>query len=152
MVGIRWLALDTAARATRSSAATVDSTARATARHVATVEPLSAPNWAARARIAQHLNFPWATVLNELERHASKDVAVVSIDPDAVHGRVRLELEARQLRSLIEYAERLGTSPEFDRVALGKHELAERDPAKPVRLSLEVKLTHANGRGVEGAP
>ena len=151
MVGIRWLALDAAARAARSSSATADSTAGATARHIVAVEPLSAPKWAARTRIAQHLNFPWATVLNELERHASKDVAVLSIDPDAVQGRVRLELEARQLRSLIDFAQRLGSSPDFDRVAFGKHELAERDPAKPVRLSLEVKLTTANGRFVEGA-
>lgn len=103
-------------------------------------QPASALQRVALARSAHHLNMPWAAILDELERHASTDVALLAIDPDAGQGRVRVELEARQLKSLVDFAQRLGSSSHFERVTLSKHELVDRDPAKPLRMSLDVKL------------
>ena len=145
----RYAGMTAAVQAARAAA---DMAARATAPAVATVEAPSPPRLAALARSAHHLNVPWATILDELERHATKDVALLAIDPDAVQGRVRLEFEARRLQSLVDFAQRLGSSSGFERVALAKHEIVERDPAKPVRMSLEVKLARSGEMAIAGKP
>ena len=123
--------------------AAAETAARAAAPMVAAVVTPSPPRLTALARSTHHLNVPWAAILDELERHATKDVALLAIEPDAVQGRVRLEFEARRLQSLVDFAQRLGDAPGFERVALAKHEVVDRDPAKPVRMSLEVKLARS---------
>jgi hypothetical protein len=145
----RYAELNAAVLAARSAA---DTAARATAPVVAVVDTPSPPRLAALARSSNHLNVPWATILDELERHATKDIALLAIDPDAVQGRVRLEFEARRLQSLVDFAQRLGSSPGFERVALAKHEIVDRDPAKPVRMSLEVKLARSGEMAIANKP
>lgn len=112
----------------------------------------SAQRLAALVRSARHLNAPWSTILDELERHAGGEVALLAIDVDAAQGRVRVELEARRLKSQVDFAQRLGTSSTFERVTLGKHEPAERDPSKPVRMSLEARLVDGAHRTTAGGP
>ncbi len=121
-------------------AAAASATQAATPPVAAAVVPPSPHRLSALARSTQHLNVPWAAILDELERHATQDVALLGIEPDAVQGRVRLELESRRLQPLVDFAQRLGRSSTFERVALAKHDTVERDPAAPVRMSLEVKL------------
>lgn len=132
--------------------AAAEQATRAAAPVIAAVVAPSPPRLAALARSTHHLNVPWAAILDELERHASKDVALLAIDPDATQGRLRLEFEARRLQSLVEFAERLGSSPGFERVALSKHEIVDRDPAKPVRMSLEVKLARSGEMTIANKP
>lgn len=145
----RYEEMNAAVLAARAAA---DTAARAASPAVVAVETASPPRLAALARSTHHLNVPWATILDELEKHAAKDVAVLAIDPDAVKGRVRLEFEARQLQSLVDFAQRLGRSPEFESVALAKHESVDRDPAKPVRMSLEAKLARSGEVSIEDKP
>ena len=145
----RYAEMNAAVLAARAAAETA---ARAAAPVVAAVVTPSPPRLTALARSTHHLNVPWAAILDELERHATKDVALLAIDPDAVQGRVRLEFEARRLQSLIDFAQRLGESPGFERVTLAKHEIVDRDPAKPVRMSLEVKLARSGEMAIANKP
>lgn len=133
----RYATLNAAVLTARAAAETA---AQAAAPVAAVVVAPSPPELTALARSTQHLSVPWAAILDELERHATRDIALLGIEPDAVQGRVRLEFEARRLQSLVDFAQRLGGSPAFERVALAKHETVDRDPATPVRMWLEVKL------------
>lgn len=145
----RYAEMSAAVLAARAAA---DTAARARAPVATKVEAPSPARLAALARSTHHLNVPWATILDELERHATKDIALLAIDPDAVQGRVRLDFEARRLQSLVDFAERLNSSPGFERVALSKHEIIERDPARPVRMSLEIKLARSGQKVDTGGP
>ncbi len=133
----RYGELNTAVLTARAAAA---SATQAAAPEAAVADTPSAPRLAALARSTQQLNVPWAAILDGLERHATQDIALLGIEPDAVQGRLRLAFEARRLQSLVDFAQRLGESSAFERVALVKHDTQDRDPAAPLRMSLEVKL------------
>lgn len=112
--------------------------------------PISAQRLTALARMTRHLNTPWPGILDALERHASNDIALLSIEPDAVRGRVRLAFEARKLQPLIDFAQRLGDSEVFSRVEILRHEVNERDPAHPYRMALDVVLADNGNRPAAG--
>jgi hypothetical protein len=104
-------------------------------------------------QVARQLNTPWAALLDALETGTPDDVALVSIEPDARVGSVRLHVEAKTLDTLLAYAKDLGTLPLFESVSLVKHETNEQDSNKPVRLRLDLRLhaPPARSRGVETA-
>jgi Tfp pilus assembly protein PilN len=92
------------------------------------------------SRLARQLNTPWSALLDALESSLPDGVALVSIEPDAAQGSVRLQVEAKTLDALLAYAASLNATQPFQSVALVKHETNEQDPTRPLRLSLEAKL------------
>lgn len=104
---------------------------------------LSAQQRQAWGQVARQLNTPWAFLLDALEAGTPADVALVSIEPDARVGSVRLQAEAKSLDTLLAYAKDLGALPLFDSVILIKHETNEQDGNKPVRLGLDLRLRAA---------
>lgn len=101
---------------------------------------LTAQQRQAWSQVARQLNTPWASLLDTLEAGTPDNVALVSIEPDARVGSVRLQVEAKSLDTLLAYAKELGTLPLFESVGLIKHETNEQDSNKPMRLSLDLRL------------
>lgn len=93
-------------------------------------------------RVVGQLNTPWSEVFDAIEEQTQPDVALLSIEPDVNQRSVRISAEGKSLQDLLAFAERLGRSPQFRRVALTKHELNDRDPTRPVRLTVEPSLAH----------
>jgi hypothetical protein len=91
-------------------------------------------------RVVRQLNTPWSAILDALETSLQESVALVAIEPDAVHGSVRMQVEARTLDAALVYASILGTTEPFDGVDLVKHETNEQDATRPMRLSMDAKL------------
>lgn len=91
-------------------------------------------------QVARELNTPWAALLDALETGTPDNVALVSIEPDARDGSVRLQAEAATLDALLAYARELDAQPLFQSVDLVKHETNEQDINKPVRLRLDLRL------------
>ena len=91
-------------------------------------------------RVSRHLNTPWSAILDGLETSRPDGIALLSIEPDATQGSVRLQVEAKTLDTLLGYAAILGATEPFESVALVKHETSEQDPTRPFRLSLEANL------------
>ncbi|ROZ79743.1 PilN domain-containing protein [Ramlibacter sp. WS9] len=104
---------------------------------------LTAQQRQAWSLVARQLNTPWAALLDTLEANTPDNVALVSIEPDARVGSVRLQVEAKTLDTLLAYAKELGTLPLFENVALIKHETNDQDSNKPMRLSLDLRLKAA---------
>ncbi len=92
-------------------------------------------------RVIRQLNAPWSDIFDALEKQAQAEVALVSIEPDASKGSVRIEAEAKRLEDLLEYARRLGQSSQFQHVTPVKHEINERDAARPFRMSIDATLS-----------
>lgn len=91
-------------------------------------------------RVTRNLNTPWATIFALLERRVPRDVALISIEPDAARRIVRLQAEARTLDDLIQCAESLRSDETVARVLPLQHETNEQDPSRPVRLTLELMM------------
>jgi hypothetical protein len=91
-------------------------------------------------QLARQLNTPWAGLLDALEAGTPDNVALVSIEPDARVGSVRLQVEAKTLDTLLVYTKELGALPLVESVSLIKHETNEQDSNRPVRLNLDLRL------------
>jgi Tfp pilus assembly protein PilN len=104
-------------------------------------------------QVARQIGTPWASLLDTLEAGTPPEVALVSIEPDARVGSVRLQAEAKSLDTLLAYARALGALPLFESVSLVKHETNEQDGNRPVRLGLELRLNMPRGQqaGAEAA-
>jgi Tfp pilus assembly protein PilN len=87
--------------------------------------------------IILELNLPWKELFSALESYNQNDVAVLSIEPDAQQGLVRINAEAKSLDSLLAYIAYLQKVSLFQDVALLNHQIQEQDPQKPVRFMLQ---------------
>ena len=102
--------------------------------------PLSTQQMRSWIQTAGQLNTPWAALFDALEAATPADIALVSIEPDAALGSVRLQVEAKTLDALLNYAKTLNSVPMFASVSLTKHETNDQDSNRPLRLSLDIRL------------
>lgn len=121
--------------------------AQAAARAVAAPPPAPAASAARLAdparlnRVVRRLNTPWAALFEALEREASPEVALVSIETDAERGAVRVVTEGPALDALLRHAERVQDSPRFVRGQLLRIEPPESGaPPGLSRLSFDLVL------------
>ena len=85
------------------------------------------------------LSLPWKQLFAALESFHGKDVAVLSIEPDARKGMVRIGGEAKSLDSMVGYLAYLQKVALFREVSLQSHEVEQQDPQKPVRFVLQAE-------------
>jgi Tfp pilus assembly protein PilN len=83
------------------------------------------------------LNLPWKELFEAFEVTQNSDIAVLSIEPDAQKGLVRISGEAKSLDSLPAYLDYLQKIPLFKDVALLNHQIQQQDPQQPVRFMLQ---------------
>jgi hypothetical protein len=82
------------------------------------------------------LTLPWDAMFAELEGAASKDVALLGIQPDGTGRQVRLAGEARRYEDLLAYVARLEATAGFANVFLAAHEVRTDAPGQPVAFTL----------------
>jgi hypothetical protein len=87
-------------------------------------------------RVQDQLKLPWGELFATLEGLASKDVALLSLTPDARKRQLRLSAEARDLAAMLEFHRQLEDSAALHDVALISHEIVEHAQGRPVRFSL----------------
>ena len=87
--------------------------------------------------IILELNLPWKELFGAIESYRKDDIAVLSIEPDAQKGSVRINAEAKSLDSVTAYLTYLQKIPLFSNVELVSHQIQEQDPQQPVRLMLQ---------------
>lgn len=123
--------------------------ARSAGRRPATAAAPSprSPDIAALVAATRQLNTPWSALLDTLEQSLPPQVALVSIEPDARDGGVRLQAQARTLDSLLAYARVLADAPGVTQAVPLQHETLEQDPARAVRMTLQLRLSLPTGNG-----
>jgi len=82
-------------------------------------------------------SIPWDPLFRDLEAASGKDVAVLSVQPDAVAGAVRIGGEARDAAALSAYIERLEQQPSLADVYLAEHEVRQAAGRSPLRFGLQ---------------
>lgn len=98
------------------------------------------PETAAFSRVAKHLNMPWSQLLDTLEASLPENVGLISIEPDAGTGRVRIVAEAKSLDELVSYSGKLREVTSVASVSPVRHETLDQDPNKPVRIVLDIRM------------
>ena len=83
------------------------------------------------------LNVPWRDLLDAIESATPKDIALLSLDPDAAKHILRGTAEAKSGDDMVAYVEQLKKPGFFDVVVLTRHEVNEQDPNKPLRFQFE---------------
>jgi multidrug resistance efflux pump len=93
----------------------------------------------AQAAVRQ-LTLPWAQLIDSLERAATKEVALLNIQPDAQNRVLRVTAEARRQELMLEYLRRLSATGAFAEVHLVSHQVREDDPARPVQFAVQASF------------
>ncbi|GAB3775070.1 hypothetical protein GCM10028796_50520 [Ramlibacter monticola] len=98
-------------------------------------EPDEAPVKAAREFLDKS-RLPWDTLFGALESARSKDVALLSVTPDAQRRQVKIHAEARNLDAMLAYQRQLQQSPGLAHVVLSDHTVMKDMPFTPVRFHI----------------
>jgi Tfp pilus assembly protein PilN len=105
-------------------------------------ERLDAEVRAAEAVVRQ-LTLPWAALIETLERAATREVAVLQLQPDA-HTRVlRLTAEARNREAMFAYVRRLAAAQSLAEVHVVSHQVQQDNPQKPIQFAVHAAIKAA---------
>lgn len=90
--------------------------------------------------VVRSLTLPWAALVETLERTATRDVALLQLQPDAQSRVLRLTLEARSRQAMFDYATRLGASGLLADAHILSHQVMADDPQKRIQFSVQAVL------------
>ncbi len=85
----------------------------------------------------RQLTLPWNQLFETIEAAGSKDVALLSLDPDPEKRTVRISVEAKNIDAALDYLRGLEGQEIFHNLEVQSHKIQTQDPDKPVRLTLQ---------------
>ncbi len=90
--------------------------------------------------VVRQLTVPWASLIASIEQAATRDVAILQLQPDAEKRQLRLTAEARHREAMFEYLRRLAASKGLDEVHLLSHQVQREDPQRPIQFSVQAAM------------
>jgi hypothetical protein len=93
--------------------------------------------------VVRPLTVPWGSLVQALEEAATRDVALLQLQPDAENRIVRLTAEARTPEAMFAYARRLGAAKGLADVHVVNHQVQREDPQRPIQFALQAALKAA---------
>jgi hypothetical protein len=114
-----------------------------------------APVQAAQLKRAQEIilrmAFPWQAFFDVIETAKSNNIAIVSLQPDAVTGSVVIAAEARDLPSALDYIERLKAEPRLQNIHMATHEALDHGARSAVKFTVNAHWAR-NAEHAEQSP
>lgn len=94
-----------------------------------------------RARaVTEQLSLPWGRLFEAVESAATKQVALIALQPESSRGVVRITAEARDLAEALDFVRRLSATRQLRSVHLASHQIQTEDPQRPVRFVVIASL------------
>jgi len=93
--------------------------------------------------VVRQLALPWGTLVLAIEQAATRDVALLQLQPDADSRLVKLTAEARNREAMFDYVRRLGAAPGLGEVHVVSHQVQRDDPRRPVQFSVQASMKAA---------
>jgi len=90
--------------------------------------------------VVRQLTLPWAALLGAIEQTATREVAILQLQPDAEQRLLRLTAEARHREAMFEYLRRLSAAPGLAEVHLVSHQVQPNDPQHPIQFSVQAAI------------
>ncbi len=84
------------------------------------------------------ITLPWDNLFQAVEGAAGKDVALLTIEPDAEKRQVKISGEGKNMAAVLNYMAHLAAQDSFSGVYLQSHEVQRRERENPVRFALVV--------------
>ncbi|MCT7313299.1 hypothetical protein N5J06_20180 [Ralstonia sp. CHL-2022] len=99
--------------------------------------PIKADQAASVNKAISQLNLPWRQLLQDVEASTPKEIALLSIEPDAKRNVLKGTAEAPDSAGMLAYLTQLKSRGHFESVLLTRHELNEQDSMHPLRFQFE---------------
>lgn len=94
----------------------------------------------AAAAVVRQLTLPWGPLIGAIEQAATRDVAVLQLQPDAESRTLRITAEARYRDAMFEYLRRLAAARSLAEVHVVSHQVQREDPQRPIQFSVQASL------------
>jgi len=82
------------------------------------------------------LTLPWGEIFTAVEKAATRQVALLQMQPDAQQRLLRITAEAGSQDAMLEYVRRLGESRKLNNVHLLSHQVQAQDPRRPIQFTV----------------
>jgi Tfp pilus assembly protein PilN len=129
-------ALEQEALTVEREIARLEKTSRPVARAPTREERDFGPELKRAEQVVRQLALPWDRLFQAVEAASSKNVALLSVQPDSSRHEVRIYAEAKNFSAMLGYIERLQAGDWLKQVRLENHQVREQDPERPVRFTL----------------
>jgi hypothetical protein len=93
--------------------------------------------------VVRELTLPWGSLIRTLEEAATREVAILQLQPDAHQRVLKLTAEARNREAMFEYVRRLGAATTLDAPHLVSHQVQRDDPQRPIQFSVQATMKGA---------
>jgi Tfp pilus assembly protein PilN len=84
------------------------------------------------SEIMGQLNLPWESFFNAIEFAASKEVALLSLQPNVANQNIRVNGEARNITVLLDFVEALERENVFEKAHLLNYKIKQDSPQRPI--------------------
>jgi Tfp pilus assembly protein PilN len=93
--------------------------------------------------VVRQLTLPWAALIETIERAATREVAVLQLQPEAQTRALRLTGEARSREAMFAYVRRLAAAQSLADVHVVSHQVQLEDPQKPIHFAVQAAIKAA---------
>jgi hypothetical protein len=90
--------------------------------------------------VVRQLTLPWASLISTIEQAATREVAILQLQPDADSRLLRLTAETRQREAMFDFLRRLGAARGLADVHLVNHQVRAEDPQRPIQFSVQALI------------
>lgn len=90
--------------------------------------------------VVRQLTLPWGALIRAIEQAATRDVAILQLQPDAESRTLRISAEARHRDAMFEYLRRLAAVRGLAEVHVVSHQVQREDPQRPIQFSVQASL------------
>jgi Tfp pilus assembly protein PilN len=90
--------------------------------------------------VVRQLTLPWPALIGTIEQAATREVAILQLQPDADTRVLRLTAETRHREAMFHFLRRLGAAPGLAEVHLVSHQVQREDPLHPVQFSIQATI------------
>ena len=90
--------------------------------------------------VVRELTLPWGSLIGTLEQAATREVAILQLQPDAHQRVLKLTAEARNQAAMFEYLRRLGAAKALGEAHLVSHQVQRDDPRRPIQFSVQATM------------
>jgi len=93
----------------------------------------------AQKDVSTALYLPWPDLFQFMDRASSKNLGLLSLEPDTAKGQLIVTAEARNSDAMLGFYHNMSASPMFRDVSLQSHTVNDTDPDHPIRFRLRAQ-------------
>lgn len=86
--------------------------------------------------VLQQINLPWEALFDSLEYAVSKEIALLSVQPNVASRTIRINGEARNLAALTDFVEAIEREEVLKNAYLLNYKVKNENPYRPIAFSL----------------